>query len=534
MITNKGKSLIGKYMLGQIPAYSSYIALGCGASPFYSKPTSYSISGSTVTVTFGNPHPFSVDDSIYVLFDDSRVDGLKTILTVGSTTITFTANITIPALTAVDDSNPGVGYALYTAASQHYLIAGDQVTTTGFTDTDFNNTTIDVYSIPSITTFTIVEAGTGTTSTGTLSTITRPTAQIPATAKIYMNAADKQSLDFEMVRIPITSRGLATENGIDMLVFGAETPTQDRFSITEIGIFSAKENNFVTGSQSSMIHTFANFENWELHDSTSSTKILPYSGSVGPTGGATLSLTTDTYATFINADDPVFAYDLRTKLYEKPRMYDSTLILQGDLSNITGLAAGTNMQVSTSGEGSRHVHLLGQNYNFTLNSSSDEIRLAFSVLYRDLDGAYDDAAYVGLIVEFSSDDAGVNAKTARLKIRKTAADLAKSHYFVEKVKLSDLEVSTDFTWSAVNSIKIYCNVESSTDVSSNNYYVAIDALRFENLYDEEQNSSYGMTGYSEIRSTATKGGIVYGIPIEKETNRSSIIEYKFPITIGEA
>jgi hypothetical protein len=33
MITNTGKTIIGKYLLGQAPAYASYIAVGCGATP---------------------------------------------------------------------------------------------------------------------------------------------------------------------------------------------------------------------------------------------------------------------------------------------------------------------------------------------------------------------------------------------------------------------------------------------------------------------------------------------------------------------
>ena len=33
MITDIGKSIIGKYLLGQAPAYASYIAVGCGAQP---------------------------------------------------------------------------------------------------------------------------------------------------------------------------------------------------------------------------------------------------------------------------------------------------------------------------------------------------------------------------------------------------------------------------------------------------------------------------------------------------------------------
>ena len=33
MITNTGKYIIAKYLLGQTPAYASYMALGCGTKP---------------------------------------------------------------------------------------------------------------------------------------------------------------------------------------------------------------------------------------------------------------------------------------------------------------------------------------------------------------------------------------------------------------------------------------------------------------------------------------------------------------------
>ena len=33
MITNNGKEIIAKYLLGQAPSFASYIAAGCGARP---------------------------------------------------------------------------------------------------------------------------------------------------------------------------------------------------------------------------------------------------------------------------------------------------------------------------------------------------------------------------------------------------------------------------------------------------------------------------------------------------------------------
>ena len=33
MITNTGRYIIAKYLLNQIPAYASFLAVGCGAKP---------------------------------------------------------------------------------------------------------------------------------------------------------------------------------------------------------------------------------------------------------------------------------------------------------------------------------------------------------------------------------------------------------------------------------------------------------------------------------------------------------------------
>jgi hypothetical protein len=36
MITNTGKNILAKYLLGQASAYASYIAIGCGSKPLNS------------------------------------------------------------------------------------------------------------------------------------------------------------------------------------------------------------------------------------------------------------------------------------------------------------------------------------------------------------------------------------------------------------------------------------------------------------------------------------------------------------------
>jgi len=548
LITNKGKSLVAKYMLDQIPSYGSYLALGCGAPPSTTTsktPTSYSISGSTVTVTISGGHTFKVGDSIIVDMSDGRVDGNKTIATVTSTQLTFPANYTIPALTAVNDVFPGSGYAEYTAASGHRLVVGDLITTTSFTDADFNNTDVAVYAVPSSTVFLIAEVGTGTTSAGTLSTI-KPTVQGGST--ISLDYSGKTSLNFEMLRVPITSRGLATEDGVDMLVLGAEAPTQDRLSVTEIGVYSAGTNNLVTGSQSGVLHTFANYENWELHNTTAVT-VTDFPTGLSTDSGSTISLSSTTPATYLNADSAFFENADRTSNQERPRMYTSTLVVNGKLSYIENVDNLGTMAVAT-GSGNigagiqdgRHVHLLGQTYPFDQNSSSDEIRVVFSVLYKkvvpQVVGTSPNSApsYIGIILEFSSETTA--GKYARVKINKDSTKFANSRYFVESVPLSNLEISDGFAWSSVDTIKVYFSAFTGTapyvaaDLSDE-YSLALDAISFENVYDEEQNSSYGLVAYSSVGSTKTISATNYIVPIEKTVNNSTLIEYKFPIVVGD-
>ena len=536
-------------MLGQIPSYGSYLALGCGAPPSTTTsktPTSYSISGSTVTVTISGGHTFKVGDNIIVDMSDGRVDGDKTIATVTSTQLTFPANYTIPALTAVNDVFPGSGYAEYTAASAHRLVVGDLITTTGFTDADFNNTDVAVYAVPSSTVFLIAEAGTGTTSAGTLSTI-KPTVQSGAT--ISLDYSGKASLDFEMLRVPIISRGLATEDGVDMLVLGAEAPTQERLSITELGIYSAGTNNLVRGSQSGVLHTFANYENWELHN-TATQAVVDFPTGLSTDYGATIGLSLATPATYFGADRAIFENAERTSKQERPRMYNSTLVLNGKLSYIQNVDNLTTMAVATGSgniaagiEDSRHVHLLGQTYAFDENSSSDKIKVAFSILYKKVvpqpDGTSPNSApsYIGIIIEFSSETATENPKYARLKINKSSTQLAGSRYFAESVPLSDLEVSSNFAWSAVDTIKIHFSAFGASPYNAANlsdeYSLALDAISFENVYDEEQNTSYGLVAYSTVGSTKTIAGVNYIVPVEKNVNNSTLIEYKFPIIVGD-
>ena len=66
----------------------------------------------------------------------------------------------------------------------------------------------------------------------------------------------KESLDFEMFRVPVTSRGYVTENGVSKIVFTGELPTLERYDITEVGIWSAGSNPSANFNDSRTIFLF--------------------------------------------------------------------------------------------------------------------------------------------------------------------------------------------------------------------------------------------------------------------------------------
>ena len=79
-------------------------------------------------------------------------------------------------------------------------------------------------------------------------------AQPLATGDPYGNYADKKNLDFEMFRVPISSRGFVNDGGTEKLVLTAELPTEERYEITEIGLYSAGSNPSAGAYDLSLIH----------------------------------------------------------------------------------------------------------------------------------------------------------------------------------------------------------------------------------------------------------------------------------------
>lgn len=370
MITNKGKEIVAKYLLGTAPAFASYIAVGCGPKP---RPNIYQItgassSGTTVTCT--------------------STEGLW----IGAAIYDITAGTgSIPANTLVTE---------ILSATQFKLSAAPTVALSG------------------------------------------------ATIMIEIDH-EKQCLDFEMFRVPIISRGYVKENGVDKLILTGELPTEERYEISEIGIFSSGSNVNAGGYDSKTVVAFASSENWKYSNGTSLVTPAYISSTLTPNELNIISTPEVVFQT--SADNPAFLNATRSARYEGARYLNNMLVMRGNTSLITG-----NPGSFTIESGEKYVQLSGQTFNFSKNSSADLLKIAFSLLnvYGN-DTAVPDK--INVVVKFSNND---DTQYARLESQITDASqqFSENRYFVASSRFDQLVYSPTFSWNAMTIAKIYISV----------------------------------------------------------------------------
>ena len=339
------------------------------------------------------------------------------------------------------------------------------------------------------------------------------------------NYSAKQNLDFEMFRVPISSRGFVNENGLDKIVLTAELPTEERYEISEIGIYSAGSNPSAGAYDSKTVFAFTQTENWQHHTTEAAVAINTFSAALdAPEYDNVIAVADSVFQT--SGDNPIFFKSPRVERYERPRFLNNVILIQGDDSDITiNEESGAAQDHFVIEPGSNHIHLTGANIDFTRNSPTDELRLAFSLISKD-GASVTTPENVRIMVEFASTETET-AEYARFEAEVIddssggAYDFSTERYFVVTKQLQELYTSANFTWNAVTVIKIYaCVIDAG--IPSNNYYVALDAMRLENI--STVNPLYGLTGYSVIQN-------VDASTIVKSPNTSNYIEFRFSVGV---
>ena len=152
----------------------------------------------------------------------------------------------------------------------------------------------------------------------------------------FSDYSAKESLDFEMFRSPIISRGYVKEGGIDKIVLTAELPTEERYEITEVGVFSAGSNPSATITDSRLLYGFTQTENWEYHSAELAQAIssiyAPLDGDANDDviiGEYDLDLdgTPEDYPVFqTNADNRIFTSSERVARNERCRFLNNIMM----------------------------------------------------------------------------------------------------------------------------------------------------------------------------------------------------------------
>jgi hypothetical protein len=329
---------------------------------------------------------------------------------------------------------------------------------------------------------------------------------------------NKDSLDFEVFRVPITSKGFIKEDGVEKIVFKAEMPSEQRYQITELGIYPAASNSVAGKYDSKLLVTFSPTEQWQyvLNGSASA---VPYPNEAIDSDSANDINNDIEDVLFINSDSTIFNGQDRKNRNEGPRFLNTSLMINGSASFLSETFIPTVNSIS----------LENSNINFDLgqNLPDDKLKIALSLVSKTgVTNANPDA--VRIKVEFINNLSGVAiaAPKATLKISLTDADFTdefdnvKRYIIVEKT-LSQFVKDDNFSWSNVNYIRIYATVIVSNN-PSDNYYIVFDGMRLDNLTSE--NPLYSLFAYNLLKTDD-------GYPILKQENTSNYIEYRFGIGV---
>jgi|APGre2960657423_1045063.scaffolds.fasta_scaffold41795_2 hypothetical protein len=349
------------------------------------------------------------------------------------------------------------------------------------------------------------------------------------TEDVADNFATKENLDFEMFRVPISSRGFVNENGIDKIVLTAELPTEERYEITEVGLYSAGSNPSAGAQDSKTVFAFTQGENWEYHTSSAAIAIPIISVPLDPNDDDIINATGTANGVFqTNADNSIFYNTDRVARYERARFLNNTILMQGDDSDLSlggGGSGGVDNIVIDSGN---HIHLTSPNVDFSRNSPIDELKLAFSLVNRD-GGSASVPDTIRVLVDFAGTDQTNPSIYARFEVNiedgVDGYDFATNRYFVVSKQLQELYKSQNFTWDAVNVVKIYVSIFDSLSGGlhpTSDYYIALDAMRLENI--ATVNPLYGLTGYSVIKNDDAT-------TIIKSPNTNNYVEFRFSIGV---
>jgi hypothetical protein len=299
---------------------------------------------------------------------------------------------------------------------------------------------------------------------------------LPTTTPDLNELKAKETLDFEIFRAPIVSRGFVTDviDGTDVsrIVFTAEIPSLLQYKITEVGIVPAKSNPSATFGDSRIVYSFTSLENWQLHINglvQSLDQIASLTSTVNSTNIA--DEITNKKAFKVYNSDSIFSRDSRVNNYEGGRYLDEIIVLSGnsssleysDLSSLYGEKF-TNV-LQPIGNYNYHIHLLGSNLDLSKNSIDDKLKLAYTIIRKN-ETETNIPSSIKILIQFFNNDENSSGFAQMQVVKSDLSSTFNNRYFVETQSLSDLKYFPGFSWKAMSSVKIYASVKDKVDITS--------------------------------------------------------------------
>ena len=465
MITNDGKEIISKFLLGQLPEYATHLSIGCGAKPL-----------STIE---------AIPNSVYA---KQRMDFEMT-------------RVPISSKGFVDDS---VSYSI-----THKQVVSNLATLT---------TSVAHDIVPGET---VIISGVGSSIDGQyrVSSITTNTFSYDVIAA-NVNPA---------VALSPNGNAIVSRTKISLT---AELPTENRYDITEVAIWSAANNNLASQYDSKIFFNFS--DGWEIHETAITQPSL--NTNLGFDGSTTTVDIQDvtSQAFYANTSDPIFQVSSRKARKEGPRYLNRTLMLRGDLSTISTPDGIDGNWIATG----KHVHLNNISFDISGNNTSDLLKLAFSLIDRNASG---DAtpANVKILMEFYKNEVSDTTSYAKAQIYVPGSYLDTNRYYVGGMQISqDIDYSNeaansslpyirfytspDFASTQIRICRIFVQITKTDTTSSDDHFLALDGFRIDNT---TENPAYKMSGYSIV---STSGAA----PITKSANSNNYIDFRFSLGIS--
>ena len=409
-----------------------------------------------------------------------------------------------------------------------------------------------------------------------------------SSSESFSDYSEKNTLDFEMLRIPISSRGFVEDEDGTKLSLTAEIPTENRYEITEVGLWSGGENSLARGFDSKIFFNFE--EKWQIHGESISN--IPFLDSLG-TGTDINDRGYEIFSALCG--DPVLESSSRKNKKEGPRFLNSSIFMRGDSSEIisdfieitSASSNGTTLtytcsntfsigdKVTVSGTNnilfdvvgatvtaansttfqiskvvsstevasggvvwitgswstlqsteftSNHIHLNSINFNISNNSSDDLLIIAFSLVDK-IAIETGNPDRVQFLIEFFRNEISTDVGYAKIELYLDGG-IFSNRYQSIAIPISDLITSVDFTSSEARTVRI----SSSVFVDDGGSVVPSEnhyvALDGIRLENISTNNPlYKMVGYSVIKNAS-------GYPIIKFNNTNNYVEFRFGIGVS--